>query len=54
MLLFADDVVLLATSQRGLAESFHHFAAFCVTWSLTISRAKTKVMIFRGPELATV
>jgi hypothetical protein len=50
ILLFADDVVLMATTPGGLETLFRAFAGFCRTNRLTISQEKTKVMIFGGAD----
>ena len=41
ILLYADDVVLLASSPARLQQLLHLFAAFCDDNGLTVSQAKT-------------
>lgn len=48
ILLFADDVVLLAPSPKGLQRQLDALALFCDLRQLTINLGKTKVMIFNG------
>lgn len=47
ILLFADDVVLLARTLEGLGHLFESFSTFCSSNHLRISRAKTQVMVVR-------
>ena len=46
LLLFADDLVLLADSSKGLQDSLYRLTEFCKTWKLNINTTKTKVVIF--------
>ena len=46
LLLFADDLVLLADSSIGLQDSLYRLTEFCKTWKLNINTTKTKVVIF--------
>ena len=46
MLLFADDVVLLADSEQGLQHSMNRLDEFCSTWDMNINIHKTNVVIF--------
>ena len=46
LLLFADDMVLLADSQSGLQNSIDRLDEFCRTWDLKINIEKAKVVIF--------
>jgi hypothetical protein len=48
ILLFVDDVVLLASSPDGLQRQLDTLALFCDLQQLTIYLGKTKVMIFNG------
>ena len=50
ILLFADDVVLLAWTHEGLETLFVAFREFCRTNCLTISAAKTVAMLPRHPD----
>lgn len=45
LLLFADDVALLARSEAGLGRLYRAFKGFCSQNHLTISSAKTKAMV---------
>ena len=46
LLLFADDLVLLADSIKGLQDSIDRLDEFCKAWKLNINIDKTKVVIF--------
>ena len=48
ILLFADDIVLLASSPEGLQRQLDALALFCDIRKLTVNLGKTKVMIFNG------
>ena len=48
ILMFADDIVLLSTSQSGLQHSLRLLESFCNKWRLSISLKKTKIMIFNA------
>ena len=50
LLLFADDLVLLADSESGLQNSMDRLDEFCKTWDLKINIEKTKVVIFNKPR----
>jgi hypothetical protein len=54
ILLFIDDVVLLASSLRGLQRQLDALALFCDLRQLTINLGKTKVMIFNGLKKSEV
>jgi len=45
LLLFADDLVLVADSESGLQDSMDRLDEFCNTWDLKINTEKTKVVI---------
>ena len=45
-LLYADDVVLLSTTQAGLQYQLDALHGYCQSWGLSINRTKTKVVIF--------
>ena len=45
-LLYADDLVLLSTSENGLQKSLNGLGRFCQDWRLSINTNKTKIMIF--------
>ena len=42
LLLFADDLVLVADSESGLQDSMNRLDAFCNTWDLKINTEKQK------------
>ena len=44
--MFADDVVLLSTSEKGLQNCLHKLEKYCDNWCLDINVEKTKVLIF--------
>jgi hypothetical protein len=46
LLLFADDAIIFAPSLDMARQLFLHFATFCEAEGLTISAAKSKVMVF--------
>jgi hypothetical protein len=48
--LYADDVVLVATSPAGLQKLIDSMQEFCTTLQLTISKEKTKVLAFNQPD----
>ena len=50
LLLFTDDVVLLADSNKGLQESIDRLTEFCKTWILNINVDKTKVVVFNRKQ----
>ena len=45
-LLFADDIVLLSTSQEGLQNSVRGLEKFVLDWNINVNTSKTKVMVF--------
>lgn len=45
-LLYADDVLLLSTSEIGLQQNISKVNEFCKRWDLSINTDKSKVMIF--------
>ena len=52
LLLFADDVVLLADSIKGIQDLIDRLAEYCKTWKLNINVDKTKVVIFNRKQYA--
>jgi hypothetical protein len=48
--LFADDVILLASSPEGLQRQLDALALFCDLRQLMVNLGKTKVMIFNGSK----
>ncbi len=49
LLMFADDVVLLSSDASGLQICLNKLSNYCAKWKLSISKQKTKVMIFNKP-----
>ena len=47
MLLYADDVVLLADNVGYLQQSLDNLASFCNKWGLAVNMDKTNSMAFR-------
>ena len=46
MLLYADDIVFLTSSQSELQQLLDIFYDFCTTSELTVSMDKTEVLVF--------
>ena len=46
LLLYADDIVFLASSQSELLQLLDIFNDFCTTYELTINMDKTEVLVF--------
>ena len=42
-MMFADEIVLLANSAKGLQESINRLKEFCRNWDLSINIEKTKI-----------
>ena len=45
-LLYADDLLLLSTTEDGLQHNIDRVTSFCKKWGLSINTDKTKVMVF--------
>ena len=45
-LLYADDLVLMSTTEEGLQRNIDKIQDFCTKWGLTINTNKSKVMTF--------
>ena len=45
-LLYADDLVLLSTSENGLQSNIDTVNTFCKSWGLAINISKSKIMVF--------
>ena len=45
-LLYADDLVLLSTSEKGLYSHLDRVNELCINWRLLINTDKSKIMIF--------
>jgi hypothetical protein len=52
-LLFADDTILLSTTQCGLQRALNNLQTYCDQWGLAVNPKKTKGMVFnsRGKKL---
>ncbi|KAI4889447.1 hypothetical protein NFI96_002246 [Prochilodus magdalenae] len=46
-LLYADDLVLLSPTERGLQQSLDLLEQYCQTWALAVNLKKTKTIIFQ-------
>lgn len=44
--MYADDLVLLSTSDKGLQVVLDKLSSFCFKWNLKVDISKTKVIIF--------
>ena len=47
-LLYADDIILLSSSDKGLHESLDVVNKFCTDWKLDVNHEKSKVMVFNS------
>ena len=47
LLLYADDIVLLAETEQGLQKGLDLLEQYCDKWKLTVNINKTKIMVFR-------
>ena len=46
-LLYADDLIILSRSKRGLQNCLNVLSSYCNSWMLRINPKKTKIMIFQ-------
>ena len=46
ILLYADDTVLFAESEKEMQLLLNEFSSYCKTWKLTINNNKTKLLVF--------
>ena len=53
VLLYADDMALVATSAAGLQAQLDLLAAYCERWDITVNAIKTKLMLLAGARSAT-
>ena len=51
ILLFADDVILMATSLHGLQKQLDALSRFCLDYGLQVNLVKTKAMRFGSPSI---
>ncbi len=47
LLLYADDIAILASTKEQLQEGLNTLQTYCQKWKLTVNTNKTKIMIFR-------
>jgi len=47
LLLFADDIAILAKTPEDLQTSLDLLHTYCSNWSLEVNTTKTKIMVFR-------
>ncbi len=45
-LLYADDLMVLSTTEEGIQNSLNKLHSFCLTWKLEVSLDKSKIMCF--------
>lgn len=45
-LMYADDIILLSKSAKGLQEKLDILNTYCKDWCLTVNTSKTKILIF--------
>ena len=45
-LLYADDMLLLSTSEQGLQKAINILQTYCKKWQLVVNQSKTKIMVF--------
>ena len=50
MLLYADDIVLIAGSESNLQKMLDHVSEWCKKWQLRINPNKTQIVHFRGKQ----
>ena len=46
VLLYADDTIIVASSENDLQNSLDKFSDYCQTWKLTVNINKTKILVF--------
>lgn len=49
-LMYADDIVILSTTKKGLQDKLNSLHEYCNKWGLQINREKTKVIVFSKHE----
>ena len=50
-LMFADDILLLSETEKGLQQSISNFYDYCNRWQLSINAKKTKIIIFQQKNI---
>ena len=53
-LLYADDTVILAESDKDLQDSLNAIYDYCNTWSLKVNIDKTKIVIFSRGKIRNI
>ena len=51
VLLYADDIVILAESKDDLQNQLNFFSEFCHSWKLKVNIEKSKVLVFSNGRL---
>jgi hypothetical protein len=47
-LLYADDIILLSSTQEGLQNSLNVSSNFCSSWKLDVNQEKSKAIVFNS------
>jgi hypothetical protein len=47
-LLYADDIILLSSTQEGLQNSLNVLSNFCSSWKLDVNQEKSKAIVFNS------
>ena len=50
LIMYADDMALVAEDENGLKKSLEILEMFCNRWGLTVNTGKTKVIVFQSPS----
>ena len=50
ILLYADDIVLIAPDEKSLQKMINHINTWCTKWRMSINTDKTQIMHFRRPK----
>ena len=50
ILLYADDIVILANSEQDLQQMLNTLNHWCQKWQLNVNEEKTKIIHFRGKK----
>ena len=48
ILMYADDIIILSQSEKGLQIALNHLSAYCFKWKLIININKTKIIVFNS------
>ena len=49
-MLYADDLILISTSQQGLNNCLEKLSEYCSTWQLDLNLKKSQVIIFNSTD----